>query len=73
MTRIQAKQALENTENVLVRGLRGTISDINTFPPSGGPNTGCEVLVEFDKPQRAWLPVSCVTPCYARPLSPRRR
>ena len=42
MTRIQAKQALENTENVLVRGLRGTISDTVTFPPSDGQNTGCE-------------------------------
>ena len=36
MTRIQATQALENNENVLVRGLRGAISAINTFPPSGG-------------------------------------
>ena len=60
MTRIQATQALENNENVLVRGLRGAISAINTFPPSGGRNTGCEVLVEFDKAQCAWLPVSYI-------------
>ena len=62
MNRIQAKQALENKDNVIViRGLRGTISDINIFPPSGGRNTGCEVMVEFDKaPQRAWLPVSYI-------------
>ena len=59
MTRIQAKQALENTETVLVRGLRGTICAINTFPPSGG-NTGCEVLVELGKAQWAWLPLSYI-------------
>ena len=60
MTRIQAQQALENTETVLVRGLRGTISDIVTFPPSDGQNTGCEALVEFGKAQWAWLPVSYI-------------
>ena len=60
MTPIQAKQALENTATVLVRGLRGTISDTVMFPPSGGANTGCEALVEFGKAQCAWLPVSYI-------------